>query len=100
MPSGRVDVKVDLRALKRLLSQPEKVLQALDAPCRDEARRTLDFAAFMVPQGPNLVDNGEPSLSSTGFLSGPIYNMEVLSTTWLAGYNHPAAGAIHEGFHW
>ncbi|MFL5344358.1 MAG: hypothetical protein ACJ8AT_06180 [Hyalangium sp.] len=93
-------MKVDLRDLRRLLSQSQKVLQALDMPCRDEARRTLDFAAFMVPQGPNLAGNGEPPLSSTAFLAGPLYNMEVLSTTFLAGYSHPAAGAIHEGFHW
>ena len=40
-------------------------------------------------------------VKETAFLQGPEYNLgPPLSTTWLAGYNHHAAGAIHEGFHW
>lgn len=100
MGKGRVDVKVDLRDLKRLLSQEAAVMRALDLPCRDVARGVLDFSSFLVPRGENLVPGTEPPLSSTAFLAGPIYNPEVLSTTFMAGYSHPAAGAIHEGFHW
>jgi hypothetical protein len=97
MASGKVTAKVDLSALKRLISRPQEVLQALDGAVHGEARRTLDFSAFLVPVG----DPGDDSnLAATGFLSGPIYNEEVLSTTFLCGYSHHAAGAIHEGFHW
>ena len=40
------------------------------------------------------------NLADTGFVSGPLYNLKApLSTTWLSGYNHRAAGAIHAGFH-
>jgi hypothetical protein len=91
-------VEVDLRALRRLREHPEEVLRALDVPCRDEARRTLDIASFLVPVG-NPED--ESNLAGTTFITGATYNLGVqLSTTWLAGFEHPAAGAIHEGFHW
>lgn len=97
MARGRVKVEVDLRDLKRLLSKPEEVLRALDVPIQAEARRTLDVASFLVPRGDPTDDS---NLAGTGFLSGPIYNPDVWSTTFLAGFSHPAAGAIHEGFHW
>jgi hypothetical protein len=98
MAKGRVKVTVDLRGLKALRDNAEATLRALDIPCRDEARRTLDVSAFLVPVGD---PTDESNLRGTGFLEGPEYNLgRPLSTTWLAGYNHPAAGAIHEGFHW
>jgi hypothetical protein len=98
MARGKVKVTVDLRALKRLRDNPEAVLRALDLPCQSEARRTLDISQFLVPVGDPA---DESNLRETGFLSGPVYNLgPPLSTTWLSGYNHHAAGAIHEGFHW
>jgi hypothetical protein len=58
----------------------------------------LDVSNFLVPRGDPTDDS---DLAGTAFLDGPEYNLgPPLSTTWLAGYNHPAAGAIHEGFHW
>ncbi|MBN1208083.1 MAG: hypothetical protein JXB05_24680 [Myxococcaceae bacterium] len=91
-------VTVDVRALKRLRDNPEAVLRALDMACRDEARRTLDISQFLVPRGDPTDDS---NLAETGFLTGPILNLGgQLSTTWLSGYEHHAAGAIHEGFHW
>jgi len=70
----------------------------VDSPCRDVARHALDVSQFLVPRGD---PTDESNLAETGFLSGPEYNLgPPLSTTWLAGYNHHAAGAIHEGFHW
>lgn len=97
MARGKVSVTVDLRDLKRLLSRSQEVLKALDLPVRDEARRVLDVSNFLVPRGD---PTDESDLASTAFLSGPLYNHEVLSTTWFSGYSHHAAGAIHEGFHW
>ncbi len=94
----KVTVTVDVRTLKRLRGSPEKVLRELDHACRDVARHALDTSQFLVPRGDPTDDS---HLAETGFLSGPEYNLgPPLSTTWLAGYNHHAAGAIHEGFHW
>lgn len=98
MARGKVKVTVDVRALKRLRDNPEKVLRELDHACRDVARHALDTSQFLVPRGD---PTDESNLPETGFLAGPEYNLgPPLSTTWLAGYNHHAAGAIHEGFHW
>lgn len=92
-----VQVKVDFRQLHALQRQPEMVLRALDGAVRDGARRTLDLSSFLVPRGDPSDDS---NLAETGFVSGPEHNMERLSTTATAGYEHPAAGAIHEGYHW
>ena len=94
----RVKVKLDLTPLRALRANYEAVLRELDLPLRDAARQTLDTSAFLVPRG------GAPddplNLSDTGFLDGPHLNRERKSTTWTCGYSHPAAGAIHQGFHW
>ncbi|MBL0698938.1 hypothetical protein JJE73_35235 [Comamonas sp. JC664] len=89
-------------ALVRLRQQPQKVLRALDVPLRDAVRRTLDLSTFLVPRRPQDERDGatERPLADTGFISGPAYNMQRLSVTWTAGYEHSAAGPIHEGFHW
>ncbi|WP_223745136.1 hypothetical protein [Corallococcus sp. AS-1-12] len=40
-------------------------------------------------------------MRDSAFLSGPLHNLsQRLSTTWTAGYAHPSAGPIHEGWHW
>ena len=89
-----VRVKVDAAKLERLRRSPAEVLRALDAPCRDIARLTLDYSLFLVPVG-------EGHLRDSAFLSGPLHNLsQRLSTTWTAGYAHPSAGPIHEGWHW
>ena len=97
MARGKARVEVDLSALRKLRQHPESVLRELDLPCRDEARRALDIATFLVPVGDPTDDS---NLRETAFLSGPVYNLGPLSTTWISGFNHPQAGAIHAGFHW
>ncbi|MBZ4336427.1 hypothetical protein [Corallococcus sp. AS-1-12] len=86
-------VRIDVLKLERLRRSPSEVLRALDGPCRDIARLALDYSLFLVP-----VEEG--GLRDSAFLSGPLHNLERLSTTWTAGYAHPAAGPIHEGWHW
>lgn len=94
MATGSVKVAVDLRALQRLQQQPQVVMRELDLPLREAARRALDISLFLVP-----TESGE--LRDSAFLDGPRLNLgRQLSTTWTAGYMHPAAGPIHEGFHW
>ncbi|WP_371745461.1 hypothetical protein [Myxococcus sp. CA033] len=67
-------------------------------PCRDIARLALDYSLFLVPVGKGGL---EGHLRDTGFLDGPRHNLgPPLSTTWTAGYAHPSAGPIHEGWHW
>ncbi|TSC20328.1 hypothetical protein [Corallococcus sp. Z5C101001] len=89
-----VRVKVDGVKLERLRRSPTEVLRALDTPCRDIARLALDYSLFLVPVG-------EGQLRDSAFLSGPLHNLSRrLSTTWTAGFAHPSAGPIHEGWHW
>lgn len=95
----RKSVELDLLALRRLRSQPEQVLSGLDRPVLDAAQRGMDQAAFLVPRG------GAPddpvNLADTSFVSLPHHNLSKrLSTTVTAGYEHPQAGPIHEGWHW
>ncbi|MFY0567065.1 hypothetical protein ACN28E_24950 [Archangium lansingense] len=86
----------DLRALR---SRGKDVLRDLDRPVLTAAQRIADQAAFSVPRG------GAPddpvNLAETAFVSLPAHNLSRrLSTTATVGYAHPAAGAVHEGFHW
>lgn len=91
-------MQVDVGALRQLRQNPQQALRAMDVPAMGAARRALDVSMFLVPVGP---DGSDGHLRDTGFLSGPAYNLgPQLSTTWTAGYEHPAAGAIHQGFHW
>lgn len=93
-----VKVKVDVVKLRALRRNPGLVLRELDKGCRDGVRRALDLSVMLVPVGD---PSDESNLRETGFISGPLHNLGPrLSTTWTAGYAHPAAGAIHEGFHW
>lgn len=96
--AGKTKVAVELGALLWLRDRHQEVLRALDLPVLGGARRALDASAFLVPQG------GAPddplNLADTGFVLGPVVNLgPPLSTTWFSGYSHPAAGAIHAGFH-
>jgi hypothetical protein len=104
-----VKVQVKTTALVKLRQRPQEVLRALDAPLFATAKRALDFSQFLVPrQDPaerddNTTSDGLPlpPLADTTFISGPRYNLtDGTSVTWTAGYEHPAAGPIHEGFHW
>ncbi|EPX62547.1 hypothetical protein D187_008735 [Cystobacter fuscus DSM 2262] len=91
-------VTVDTAALRQLRDDAPQVLRALDHPLRDAARRILDISLFLVPRGGAP---GDPlNLADTAFLDGPFFNPERKSSTWTCGYAHPAAGAIHQGFHW
>lgn len=93
-----VKVSVDFSALRALRQQPEKVLRELDMAVVGGARAALDASAFLVPRGDPSDDS---DLAGTGFVSGPHHNLgPPLSTTATAGYDHHAAGAVHEGFHW
>lgn len=99
MPRSTVKVEVRMGALREIRRHAPEVLRALDLPLRDGVNRWLDQSLFIVPRGGAP---GDPTnLADTAFKSGPLYNLESpLSSTWTAGYAHPAAGAIHEGWHW
>ena len=95
----RKAVEVHLSALLRLRARAPDVLRDLDRPVLDAAQRGMDHAAFLVPRG------GAPddplNLAETAFVSLPEHNLSKrLSTTATAGYEHPQAGPIHEGWHW
>ncbi|WP_369414279.1 hypothetical protein [Corallococcus soli] len=102
-------MKLDLRPLLKLRQRAPEVLRELDKPLRATVRHALDLSQFNVPRGDRdveydndglLLEDTRP-LADTGFIDGPEYRLDRrLSTTWVAGYAHPAAGAIHEGFHW
>ncbi|MFP2897568.1 hypothetical protein [Corallococcus sp. 4LFB] len=103
---------LDIAPLLKLRRQPERMLSRLEKACYATVRNALDLSMFDVPRGdrtPDYDENGnevaakrhERPLSETGFLDGPEYHMDRrLSVTWVAGYAHHAAGAIHEGVHW
>lgn len=103
-------VKVQFSApiLVKLRQRPVAALRALDRPLHAVVRRTLDFSQFLVPRRDpeeRRESSSEgtplPPLADTGFISGPEYNLtQRLSVSWTAGYEHPEAGPIHEGFHW
>ncbi|MBN8466167.1 hypothetical protein JYJ95_06565 [Corallococcus exiguus] len=104
-----VRVKLDLSPLLKLRQQPQRVLSNLETACYATVRHALDLSLFDVPRGDRTPEydahgNAKPSerpLADTGFLDGPEYHMDRrLSVTWVAGYAHHAAGAIHEGVHW
>ncbi|NOJ83441.1 hypothetical protein [Myxococcus xanthus] len=108
-----VRVRLDANKIAALRRNSRQVLRKLDAPIHAAMRQTLDFSSFLVPRSPPWEramaeeaarDAGEqlpPPLADSGFISGPEYNLgRPLSTSWTAGYEHPEAGPIHEGFHW
>ncbi|RKH09327.1 hypothetical protein D7X74_29825 [Corallococcus sp. CA047B] len=104
-----VRVKLDLRPLLKLRQRAPEVLRELDKPLRATVRHALDLSQFDVPRGDQDVEYDKHGnekqrtrpLADTGFIDGPEYRLDKrLSTTWVAGYAHHAAGAIHEGFHW
>jgi hypothetical protein len=89
---------VDLEDLKKLRSRAAEVLRALDMPCRNAARAALDRSLAVVPRGGAPDDATD--LADTAFIGVPVHDLgPVLSTNTSAGYEHPAAGAIEEGFH-
>lgn len=95
----RVKVEVDTSDLRKLRAHAEDVLRDLDRPVLDAAQRVADQAAFLVPRGGAPED--PVNLADTSFVSGPEHNLSKrLSTTFTTGYEHPAAGPTHEGFHW
>ncbi|NVJ05224.1 hypothetical protein HUW63_08235 [Myxococcus sp. AM001] len=104
-----VRVRLDANKIAALRRNAPQVLRKLDRPIHAAMRQTLDFSSFLVPrrdswereEAPSADGPPLPPLADTGFVSGPEYNLgRPLSTSWTAGYEHPAAGPIHEGFHW
>lgn len=104
-----VKVKLDMRALLKLRQRAPEVLRELDKAGRATVRQALDLSQFDVPRGDRDVEydkhgnekHATRPLADTGFIDGPEHHLDKrLSTTWVAGYAHHAAGAIHEGFHW
>jgi hypothetical protein len=94
MARNRVQVKLDVRALRALRQRAPEILKALDRPVAGTVRATMGQAQASVP-----VETGE--LRGSSFVDGPKYNLaSPLSTSWTGGYAHPQAGPIHEGFHW
>ncbi|NTX59563.1 hypothetical protein HUA74_02700 [Myxococcus sp. CA051A] len=97
-----VKVKFKASELHRLTRQPKAVLRALDVPLWRTVRDTHTIASFLVPRGDDAErDWSQPSLADTSFISGPEHRLDKrLSVSWTAGYEHPSAGPIHEGFHY
>lgn len=104
-----VRVKLDLGPLLKLRQHPEPVLRKMGDACYATVRHALDLSQFDVPRGDSSVEYDDDMnekaetrpLADTGFVDGPEYHMDRrLSVTWVAGYAHHAAGAIHEGVHW
>ncbi|MBN9687123.1 MULTISPECIES: hypothetical protein [unclassified Corallococcus] len=102
-----VKVKVELQPLLKLRQRAPDVLAALDKPMREFCRQTLSISQLGVSRSEveydesgNEVRTGTPLVNTT-FIDGPEHHLDRrLSSTWTAGYDHPAAGAIHQGFHW
>jgi len=92
-------VALDFRLLDRLRKVEGEVLDDLAPLTREQASTTLQASRLLVPVGESDTD-GKPPLSTTGFVDGPVVNGEKKSVSSTAGYEHEAAGAIHEGFHW
>ncbi|WP_328700819.1 hypothetical protein [Corallococcus silvisoli] len=102
-------MKLDLAPLLKLRQHPEPVLRKMGDACYATVRHALDLSQFDVPRGTSTVEYDEHMnekaetrpLADTGFVDGPEFRMDRrLSVTWVAGYAHHAAGAIHEGVHW
>lgn len=94
-----VRVKVDYRQLQQLRSIGEHVLADLQPVCRKHVGFVAQASQALVPVGEHDTD-GLPPLKSTVFVDGARINHEKKSVGASAGYAHPAAGAIHAGWHW
>ncbi|TQF13735.1 hypothetical protein FJV41_22455 [Myxococcus llanfairpwllgwyngyllgogerychwyrndrobwllllantysiliogogogochensis] len=92
-------VALDFRLLDKLRKVEGPVLDDLAPLAREHASTVLQASRTLVPVGKRDTD-GKPPLSTTGFVDGPAVNGEKSSVSATAGYEHEAAGAIHEGFHW
>jgi hypothetical protein len=83
--------QVSRRLLRRLRRIEARLLRELGAATRDRAHNVLRESHPHVP-----VASG--SLLASGFVDGPEVGDHRVQSN--AGYAHPHAGAIHEGFHW
>lgn len=92
-------VTLDTKLIDALRKVEGHVLGDLAPLTRDQASTVLQASRLLVPVGEHDTD-GNPPLSTTGFVDGPVVNRERASVSSTAGYAHDAAGAIHEGFHW
>ncbi|NTX17717.1 hypothetical protein HUA76_43850 [Myxococcus sp. CA056] len=92
-------VALDFRLLDKLRKVERPVLDDLAPLAHAHASTVLQASRALVPVGKRDTD-GKPPLSTSGFVDGPAVNGEKSSVSATAGYEHEAAGAIHEGFHW
>src|SRR5688572_13735983 len=94
-----IRVQLDYALLRRLRKVESAALADLGPVVRNHAGLTVALSQALVPVGEKDTD-GRPPLSSTDFLDGPVINRGRGSVSATGGYAHPAAGPIHEGFHW
>lgn len=92
-------VALNTKLLDALRKVEGQVLDDLAPLTREQAASILEASRLLVPVGKEDTD-GRPPLNTTGFVDGPAVNSAKGSVSSTAGYDHPAAGAIHEGFHW
>lgn len=94
-----IKVRLKPELINQLRKAEGPVLAALTPLTRKHAGMTLEVARILAPEGEEDTD-GKPPLKSTTFIDGPRVNDRKLSVSTTAGFDHPAAGAIHEGWHW
>jgi hypothetical protein len=90
---ARIQVKGTEEFLKNMRRLEAEVLPDLGKAVRAEAAEVLDASQMLVP-----VESGR--LKASGFVDGPHVNRARHSVSATVGYDHPEAGAIHEGSHW
>lgn len=86
-----VKVRMSPGMLRQLAKASSQVLADLAPVTRAHAQSTLSVAQARVPR-----DSG--GLAQSAFTDGPEKRTEK-SASSTSGYDHHAAGAIHEGFH-
>lgn len=91
-------VKLDTRLLNQLRRVEEPVLAALEPVVFAQAASIINASVPLAPVG--NVDPEGKKLRDSEFIDGPVRNSRALSVSATSGYEHPHAGAIHEGFHW
>lgn len=90
-------VQIDYALLRRLRQVEGPVLADLLPVARQHVESVLGFAQVLVPRG-EVDTDGLPPLASSTFVDEGI-NAESGSAIATAGYEHPNAGPIHEGWH-
>lgn len=71
-----------------------------DEVAKDMRGVVVTEAAAILAQSAVLVPRDTGALAASAFVDGAQVNKEKHSVSATCGYEHPQAGAIHEGFHW